>query len=175
MLPPSSCLRGLFSDHLPLEGIASLLPVEKAASIAAHMRVAVMHQVLVGDDAGTTRRVGTVDDNLIVLGERGQRFLWREEVKRARDMFRTVLPGPQSHHQFKLILALQFPLQLITVDQLHGIFHRSISSSFGFEHEYVADGGVWYSYEVTNQWTILVRRLVLATSTAYGSNSPRWT
>jgi hypothetical protein len=74
-----------------------------------------------------------------------------------------------------MVLALQFPLQLITADQLHGIFHRSISSSFGFEHEYVADGGVWYSYEVANQWTILVRRLVLATSTAYGSNSPHWT
>src|SRR5204863_5070606 len=98
MLPPSSCLPGLFSDHLPIEGIASLLPVENAARIAADMLVAVMHQVLVGDDAGTTRIVGTVDDNLIVLGERGPSVLQREEVKRARDMFRTVLPGSQSHH-----------------------------------------------------------------------------
>src|SRR5690349_3221047 len=122
------------------------------------MLVAVMDQVLVGEDAGRTCRVGTVDDNLIVLGERGQRFLWREEVKRARDMFRTVLPVPQSHHQLKLVLALQFLLQLITADQLHGIFHRSISSSFGFEREYVADGGLWYSLASRQQRMVLSAR-----------------
>src|SRR5947207_14362844 len=60
--PPSSCLRGLCRDHLPLKGITRFLPLENAARIAAHLRVAVTHQVLVGEDAGRTCRVGTVDE-----------------------------------------------------------------------------------------------------------------
>src|SRR5438552_14382898 len=83
------------------------------------MRVAVMNQVLVGQDAGDTSIAGTVDDNLIVLGERGESFLRCEEVKRARDMLRTVLPGPEGHHQLKLVLALQFLLQFIVTDEFH--------------------------------------------------------
>src|SRR5947209_10702827 len=97
------------------------------------MLVAVMNQVLVGQDAGDTKRAGTVDDNLIILGERGQSVLRREKVKRARDMLRTVLPGPQCHHQFKMVLALQFTLQFIVTDEFYVIFHGSISSSCGSE------------------------------------------
>src|SRR5207248_2203920 len=131
--PPSSCLRGLFTNHLAIEGIASLLPVENAASIAADMHISVMYQVLVGDDARDTRRAGTVDDNLIVLGERGQRFLRRGKVQRAGDVLRTVLPVHQGHHQLKLVLAFQFPFQFIVTDEFYVIFHGSISSSCGCE------------------------------------------
>jgi hypothetical protein len=114
-------------DHLAFEWVASLLPVENAASIAAYMLVSVMNQVLVGQDARDTSRAGTVDDNLIVLGERGQSFLGREKVKRAGDMLCTVLSCTQGHHELKMVLALQFPLQFIVTDEFHVIFHGSIS------------------------------------------------
>src|SRR5579864_1891583 len=66
LLPPG--LMGLFSDQLALELVASLLPVENATGIAAVMRLSVMYQVLIGDDARGTIIAGTVDDNLIILG-----------------------------------------------------------------------------------------------------------
>src|SRR5437764_14905320 len=95
------------------------------------MLVAVAHQVLVGGDAGDTSIAGTVDDNLNVLGERGQSFLGCEKVKRAGDMLRTVLPCTQGHHELKMVLALQFTLQFIATDKLHVIFHGSISCHEG--------------------------------------------
>src|SRR5207244_9341988 len=70
-------LRGLFTNHLALELVASLLPVENATSIAAYMPIAVMYQGRLCDDARGTIRAGTVDDNLIILGKLGQRFLRR--------------------------------------------------------------------------------------------------
>src|SRR6266487_6842314 len=90
-----SRLRGLFTNHLPLEGVASFLPIENAAGIAAYMLVAVMHQVLIGDDARGTIIAGTVDDNLIILGKLGQGFLPRGKVQRAGNVLRAVLPVPQ--------------------------------------------------------------------------------
>src|SRR5438309_2851273 len=98
------------------------------------MRISVMYQVLIGDYARGTIIAGTVDDNLIILGKLGQRFLLRGKVKRAGNVLRAVLPVPQGHHQLKPVSTLHFLLQFLPTDELHVIFHDSISSSCGCEH-----------------------------------------
>src|SRR3954467_429465 len=119
--PPAEDVEGevdmaLNLGPVPLERQARGLPVDQTAGVVADVLVTVLAQLLDRRQAGVAVEVRAIDDDLLVLAQRGEHLLRALEVDRPGEMLGPKRPVAGGHYQLEGILARQLGLQLLTIE-----------------------------------------------------------
>src|SRR5579863_4541454 len=92
------------------------LPVDETSRVVADVPIAVRAQLGDRRQAGVAVEVRAIDDDLLVLAERGEHLLGALEVDRPRDVLGAEAPVAGGHHQLEGLAARELGPKLLTIE-----------------------------------------------------------